>query len=348
MSTLTSTCDCGCHGEQQQQQQQPGPAAGSHETNNDRSPNNAGSGSPAKDVSTTQESPQELLARAAQEVLENLSQDDDVLDHVKSFAGSVLSVGGNTCSLPRVSSAEPSVPPEYRIAERRIRKALDLLRADAEEGWDRAKPLGRLNVQRWVSTQDSDRAFDAWRDRKGDAGDLEVVILLDRSSSMSWEIQAAAASLWAVKRGLDAIGARSTVLTFNHRSNVLYHADERAKAGTFREPDARGSTDPSEAIAQAARIFAGSNKGQKVLITITDGCYWGTTKPDGCNNSLDEIVQRMGEGGAITAQCLFGFTEWDDYHDKHGHQINRAVANAPALIDFVNDIVKAAIASRMR
>jgi len=285
------------------------------------------------------------LQDAASKALDNITNDVDIAGEASSAVNAVVKGGGHVQILrdSRFDTFAPS--DEARLAERRAVREFNTLRADAEEGWDRARPQGRLNVGRYISSNgDLDVAFDQWRDRKGDASDLEVVLLLDDSMSMASYRVVSAEAMWVLKRGLDAIGANTTVVMFHSESRVLYKPTDKAEAGRLRCSTESGGTDPSEGIAQAARIFAGSRKGQKVLITITDGDYWGESVPANCDYNIDDIVKAMTNSGVVTAQVLFNHAS----EQTHGHAISTQVSQVEEIASFAKELVKAAIKSRQR
>jgi hypothetical protein len=76
---------------------------------------------------------------------------------------------------------------------------------------------------------DLDTIFDQWSEGQDDATEIECVILLDNSGSMSGSKETSAyRAMYAIKRALDRINANTTVITFNTATNVLYRADEKA------------------------------------------------------------------------------------------------------------------------
>lgn len=321
MSTMTTECPCGCH---------------------------VGASEPEPTTSQTTSSdpgqPPDVRSLVSS-ILEDLRQDAEVRDDVESALRVISSGEGHSTALRKAIYKHRPVYHADRLAQRRVARELERLRQDAEEGWDRARPAGRLNVARWVATRDDERAFDAWRDRKGDAGDLEVVILLDDSESMKYRYTDAARAMWVLKRSLDGIGASTTVMVFDHRSRILYRADERAERDTFRlTSDGFGSTDPSAAVAQAARIFSGSRRSTKILITITDGYYGGHYTARGVHHGTDAIIAALGRGGVTTAQVLYQI----DMDETHEHQMHVRVDDADGLVVFVRDLVSKTIRSQWR
>lgn len=217
--------------------------------------------------------------------------------------------------------AKPS--PEAISAVKSFSRELQLLQSDYAAGWVRKVDKGRLNVQRYMSGTDLDECYDLWDDGRDNATDIECVILTDVSGSMSHMLDDTMASMWAIKRSLETIGASTTVITFDDKTRVLYKSTDRAGRKGFRYPRERqGGTEPTAALQQARQILAQSNRSVKILIVLTDGEWYRAAAPE-------NIIRQLRANGVATA---LGFLDmapnWWNEAERGAWSGNNAPVNA--------------------
>jgi hypothetical protein len=199
-----------------------------------------------------------------------------------------------------------------------------------------------------MTGSEPDEVFDLWDDGREDVVDIEAVILLDNSGSMSWTIEAAHDSMWAIKRSLDKIGASTTVLTFADDARMLYDSTERAQVQK-KYVGTAGGTNPKQAVDYAKYIFANSDRAIKILIVITDGVWWNSEEQD-------RIIHQLRRSGVITSLAFVDqASQWTDEQraryagdgptqvDGHGAEIVVSLGNGNALLTLAKALVKAGI-----
>jgi hypothetical protein len=192
--------------------------------------------------------------------------------------------------------------------------------------------------------------FDRWDEGREDVVDIETVILLDNSGSMSWTIESAHDSMWAIKRSMDKIGASTTVLTFADDARMLYSADQKAKV-TKSYVGTAGGTSPKQAIDYARYIFANSDRAIKILIVITDGVWYNAEEQD-------RIIHQLRKAGVITAlgyvdesqqwteerRAIYGYKPGQAMTiDGHNAEIVVPLSNGNALLTLAKALVKVGI-----
>lgn len=211
------------------------------------------------------------------------------------------------------------VPPlPVQQASRKFASELSQLQAEHDPGWLRKTSSGRVNVKQFMVGADFDEMFDTWDDGNNMVSDIECVILLDSSGSMSTQMMSDAyQSTWAVKRALDSIGASTTVIQFASVGVILYGADERA-TNTVRtsRSAAGGDTIPLSSLKAANDIFRNSSRAIKLLMVITDG-QWGDAR------SCEQVIASMRLSGIITSLVFLSDTEgyWRPRVDEHGNVV---------------------------
>jgi hypothetical protein len=291
----------------------------------------------------------EVIQRTLNKSIQNLRE--DLKNTIKQFSGDVELTGKSIPVPPKSYIHNQPVSPEVVNASRSFSKELALIKADYDPGWNRRVEQGRLNVQRYVTGCDVDEAFDEWDMGREDAVDIECVVLLDTSGSMSWTINEAYDSMWAIKRGMDKVGAATTVLTFASDAKILYNANEQA-SHMKRYGGVGGGTSPDWAMKHARNIFAESTRAIKILITITDGEWWGT--------DTDDNIKLLRSSGVVTALAFVDDAEHNasrypevEYYQQqlldvktinsHGAEVTHKVNNASDLFELARKLVRVGI-----
>lgn len=270
----------------------------------------------------------------------------DIAKTIAQYNGEVSLTGK---ALPPLSKAEwfsgdPSATTVNAV--RSFARELELIKAEHDPGWNRKTEQGKLNVQQYITGADLEECFDEWDMGREDATDIECVVVLDTSSSMGNQAREAFESMWATKRALDKIGANTTVLTFDAKCHTLYSATEKA-TNKLRAIYLGGSTEPLPALIQAKSILANSTRSVKIMLTITDGEWWGTEK-------ADNIIKELRNAGVVTALAyVYSIPDWMDSEQRanrtpkeinsHGCEVAMAVSDTSQLYHIARGMVAAGI-----
>lgn len=260
---------------------------------------------------------------------------EDLNDMVANFNGDTTLSSKNQPT-PARSNWERQMPvaPEVIQQVKSFVSQLELIRAEHDPGWERKVNGGKLSVYRYATGGAVDEVFDRWDEGREDVVDIETVILLDNSGSMSWTIESAHDSMWAIKRAMDKIGAATTVLTFADDARMLYSANQRAKV-TKTFVGTAGGTSPKQAIDYAKYIFANSERAIKILIVITDGVWYNAKEQD-------QVIHTLRKAGVITA---LGFVDesqqWDaERRERYGYSTTEPMKidghNAEIVVPLVD------------
>ena len=243
------------------------------------------------------------------------------------------------------------VKPQLQANARNFAVAMERLRIDNDPQWQLEVESGRLNIARAMKADinDMNRLFDRWSEGNSN-NDIEAVVLVDTSGSMSWQIQRTMESAWTIKRGIERINGRVSVYKFNHDSRLVYSGDEKAKPTEYRFVNSSGGTNPYKALLEAQRILRTSRKGIKILFIVTDGS-WDMTEQN------DRIIKDLSAEGIMTSVAFLGDFEWikaNDYERyqaymkevRHEAQVMRVVSEPRDLVDIAKDLVKLVMGKR--
>jgi Mg-chelatase subunit ChlD len=296
------------------------------DSDSDSDSSGAGSGSASKQFT-------DALEQALNDSFERLA--DQVADDIAKFNGDVQLEGERVAEPARSNYSKRTASPLAVRGSRSFGIELERLRAQHDPAWERRVESGRINAQRYMTTDDFDEVFDRFEQGRTDAVDIEAVILLDTSGSMGGApIQLASESMWAIKRALDAVNASCTVVGFSWDSSasLLFSSNERAESYVRHSPTG-GGTNPTQALRYAKDVFAHSSRAIKVLFTITDGMWDATTKPH-------EVVRQLRDGGVLTALATLNMPVGASTHE---HEISVSLTNAGDLFNIARQLVRIGI-----
>ena len=206
----------------------------------------------------------------------------------------------------RLGGRARPVTPEMRVQLRKVQRAFDDLRAQLEAAWVSQEPQGRLNVLDYINADHGDfDVFDRYDEGNEDQSGVEIVLLIDRSSSMSdRSMNQVSQAVWVIRQAIERLDGRVTVLAYDHRHFVCSDAGERVSSSTYPAYSAEGATSPGLTLLEARRILKGSDRPNRLLVTLTDGGW--TTYANFGNSTVDTdgVIATMNREGIVTA--LFG------------------------------------------
>jgi len=276
----------------------------------------------------------------------------DVLDNIKSENAESINdtiveilggaeLAGNGADAPKASKfGEVETTLDARLASNALARELEDLQTQFDPGWERETASGRLNVGRYLRGADIDETFDRWQSGRDDAVDIECVIVLDCSGSMSSNMGVASTSMWALKRALDTVGASTTVVTYSYAGStgVLYRADEEA-TDKVRYVPADGGTSPLRALQHATNVLASSDRAVKVLFNITDG-VWDEAQ------SANELIATARRAGVLTSLAYVTSIADGDV-DAHESELVTRVTKTDDLFVLGRELVRIATARNL-
>jgi len=284
------------------------------------------------------------LNKAVADVLDRKDVQNDIKAKQRVIVGGDGEYDGNT----KMGKFDLTDVPAQSISNyRRFARELERLRDECEPTWVKETPSGRVNVQRVINGCEIDQAFDRWEEGT-DGADVEAVILVDRSGSMSgYNDREASIACWTIKRSLEAIDAPVTVFAFDDKNEVAYKRSEKAHKTRFKFIYGSGGTDPSGALTTAEQVLMSSRKKNKMLFIITDGVFDKTKN--------DDLIKRISARGILTAMVLImQERDYDFYQNRgeseesmrHGAEVFGRVNTASDLIPFAKKVVMGAIKKR--
>ncbi len=270
------------------------------------------------------------------DVIDSLTK--DITDIANQIGVNPDLVGGNEKTPDKANYNEVRIPEDLTLLAKNFGVELERLRADFDPAWLNGERSGKLNAGRYLLGHDLDTVFDEWTEGRDDVTSIEAVILLDRSGSMSGNnADNAYKSMWAIKKALERVEARTTVVTFDYGTHLLYGAEDKAGT-TIRDSGASGGTNPESAILYAKRVLAESDKAIKILFMITDGA-WDT-------QAGEKAVLEMKNAGVLTCQALISGYEvnaetLNAY--RHGFELMTSMKSAKDILILGKDLVRLAI-----
>lgn len=194
-----------------------------------------------------------------------------------------------------------------------VSRALMELRNDTEPGWAKRVDSGRLAVRRLVNPHvDMDQLFDRYQAGEMDATELEVVLLLDVSTSMRSQLVALAEAAWAIRHAVDDLEGTATVITWDDGPHAVVAAPGERPDDRMFVSHAVGGTNPASALTEAHRILSGSTARHRLAVVLTDGDW---ARPA----QSHETIQAMNAAGITTVCALLGMSAGKHTHHECRH-----------------------------
>ena len=279
-----------------------------------------------------------------EEIIQSVTE--DLMDNLNKLSmqvvGKPLMGTVNAESVSQADYRSVSASADLVMVQRSFARELERLKANYDPSWLTEQRSGKLNANRYMQGASVRTLFNKWQSGRDDVTAIEAVILLDRSQSMQGHnAKEAYKSLWAIKRSLDKVQARTTVYTFDSHTHLLYSADEKADT-TIRDSGASGTTQPEVAILNAQNILANTDKPIRILFMITDGA-WGGDK-------AEESVRRMKEAGVLTCQAIIADHQISpDYleNNRHEFELLAHVPTSKEVLGLGKELVRKAIQRKL-
>ena len=233
-----------------------------------------------------------------------------------------------------------NVPASGRASAQKIMRNMQALRTDLEPAWVPDQPTGRLNIGRVIDMHSDPTnvdIFDTWDEGSEEDATTEVVVLLDHSYSMEWEMGHASEAMWIIKRAFDMSEIPTTVYGFSDDHTVIYRADEKAHPTQFKNVHVDGGTMATDSLKQAHRVLTRSEATNRVCIAITDGAWFGNAGED------DQIVADMRHAGVTTV--LFTYGDEPDSYGTHNFENLLAISDAKQVVEVVDTMIESIVKS---
>lgn len=293
----------------------------------------------------------EKIKVAGTESMESVMSNADVVSDAESKRKLVLD-GDGKVSLDDIPAAEVDKYREvqldgtHRNVSKKVGMQFERIARDLDPGFLTHRDSGRVNVQRAMRGDDLDTVFDQWDSGKYDAAEMEIVLGVDISTSMSGHMTELSEAVWSILQSLQSLGkaVSVTALTFNTTQSVIYGGKVKHLPNKAPIYKASGGTEPSEMLETAKRIFRATNKKNRILLLLSDGS-WGNTEE---NNAT---IASLNAAGIVTGLMHFEdpmSTFWgpvnnDDgtpYDFSHGAKVFHRSTSLSDLIPFVSGVVK--------
>lgn len=221
----------------------------------------------------------ESLHDVAEEIRKSISGNTDVATDIDTTMNAVRREVNN--EVKKVEGYEgnyheQAATSSERAVVARLGKALKDLRIDFEPLWIREQNSGVIDIPRAMLAEPGELdVFQQWDEGSEEEASTEVVILLDQSSSMNSIMGAASKTMWTLKRALDEANITTTVIGYDDDWQVLYQPKDKAISGKVRIFPSQNNTYPVGALREASKIFRGSRASNHLLVSITDGIWFG-------------------------------------------------------------------------
>jgi hypothetical protein len=251
----------------------------------------------------------------AQQVADDLAGDADVKADLEQVREAIDTAGATGDTVGDLAVGEwGDATTSAMLLEREVSEALLDIKAETESGWTRRTESGRFNARRWATQPvlDPESVFDRYDPGALDAASFEIVLLLDVSGSMMGLTRQLSEAAWAIQHAVDHLEAKVTILTYEDRHYVMSVAGDRPTDRMFNLA-ALGGTDPTTALREAWRILGESDARTRIVMTMTDGSWYGHGQGFEMHAAHDTI-DAMADDGIVTVLANLGSYVTDGHH----------------------------------
>jgi Mg-chelatase subunit ChlD len=288
----------------------------------------------------------EKFKKQMETAIKESENQESVKEDIQTKQRSINSGNQIGSKLRNVSSTEHNVFPVDVSLVRRFSAILDQLVADSDPGWETHSSSGKINIKRAMGDASYDDVWDRWEEGNNESSDIECVICIDVSGSMSYEITNASRALWVIKRALETVNANVTVISFANieDTRIVYRSGESASKSQYKQLRANGCTEPDRAISEATHILEASTRTNKMLIAITDGAWstWEGSNEDKITS--ENMILALNKIGVTTALAYIGtpyipYGETKPVVESHNCSVVTVVDNSTKLVEFAKSLV---------
>lgn len=284
------------------------------------------------------------------EVVEDLLNDDSLTEEIGRLGDAVDAGDASDVSGEMGDGAEyfrgtlhPSA--DDKVTAAKVIRTLARLHADSGAVWERRQTSGKaINLIKFKDRKPWEtNFFDRYDEGIEDEFEMEVVVLVDVSGSMSNRMERLSKALWVLRRSFKEIGAKMTGIAFDDDPSLLFRPTDPVSPEQYPLYRAGGNTAPMGALTEAQRIFDKSSAKTKVLLVLTDGSWSDSTICDG-------LIHRMNENGVYTILSYISNYSVDlsQPPTRHYCRVGVAITDPSDLVVLMEDFVKIKVAAARR
>jgi hypothetical protein len=279
---------------------------------------------------------QSVKEQLTEQAEDELNGDPDTASDIGDLMDALGHATGNQSAEGELSEGQwESASDEARRLWHEVGDALLDLKADSEPGWVKRVPHGKLIPRRLFTSAPIEEMFDRYDPGQMDAAELELVLLLDVSSSMMGTMRPLSEAAWAIRMAVDDIDGRSTVITYDDMAPKIMAQPEDRPDDRLYVLHCGGGTAALRGLQMAYRVLAESQARHRLMVILTDGA-WGDSYRS------DIVIEAMNTNGIITVLgFLGGGYGWGG---KHGCTHSENIEDPAGLATLFRNVAAAKIA----
>lgn len=240
----------------------------------------------------------------------------------------------------KLSTMLQPVDSDILQARDRLQRQLEEIRSLLEGTWRDDEPSGKVNLRRLLNAPPSQRGsiYRHWIQDEIDEAGLELVVLLDRSSSMASAIDHASQMCWMIASAVQKFDGRVHVISFadEDKTEVLLTPKNRLSTNQYQPFGTYGGTYCSAALELALKVIKGSHMPNSMVAIVTDGAW----------SDLDESVRVLQKINAYDCDTVLMGMGLDMQRDRRGckhvvhvNDIDRASQELRLMVRRINENV---------
>jgi hypothetical protein len=294
--------------------------------------------------------------KVAQKMLDEAMKDGAITQEYKSTVETIntITASGEHLRMDALtadgnSSITIPIAPEFKRAAADIATIVRTLHNELAPEWQNRNRSGRFDMRRYLRDESANRApidvYRRWYEGNEQDATIDVMILVDASSSMRAVIGDVSLTMWAIKTGLMIPGVNVGIISYSEGGSqwpkVISRQREKFTGDIVSVPAVGGSTYVEPALKSAYGHYSYTKAKNPVVIILTDGQWSDTIESE-------TYVKKLNALGVITV--LTGLKDAVRNYGNHQCKIAVDVKHprelAPIIRNVVTNLMRKSLVSR--
>lgn len=255
--------------------------------------------SPLEIVSNVQMSPEqikELRQQKSQIDIDRQKMVDDMMANDKDLERAINQtsralIGMMLDGVDEITRKTSEPDAKFLMARNNLRIMLNRLRSTLEAEWMDNQRSGRVSIRDVIYAQTPQSKLTVFHKYLPDDIDetgIDVVGLIDQSTSMGGMMDHASQVMWSIASAVRLTGNSSSIIGFSDDAEILVGRKQQLPVNEYFPFGLKGGTYPLPALKLAEQTLSDSTMPNRLLFIVTDGEWAGEHE---CSSLIEKIAK---------------------------------------------------------
>jgi hypothetical protein len=186
-------------------------------------------------------------------------------------------------------TSEPDA--KFMVARNNLRVMLNRLKSTLEAEWLDEQRSGKVCIRDVIYAQTPQsqlKVFHKYLPDDVDETGIDVVGLIDQSTSMGYMMDHASQVMWSIASAVRLTGNASSIIGFSDDAEILVGRKQKLPVSEYFPFGLKGGTYPLPALQLAEQTLSDSTMPNRLLFVVTDGEWAGEYE---CSNLIQKIAK---------------------------------------------------------